>query len=165
MMRCPEVRQKLDLYTQQELAPSIQEQIEAHLSRCERCQQELRRLRRLEELLASTQSPPMPEGFAERVLAQARSKVSPACGPTPTPHRPRRGFGGRLRTAIGTAAALAAGLLVGCYLGWDTWQGVGRPAVVDTTDPLAGSGLGQLVEPGGDSLTQTFLALTRGGNG
>jgi len=66
---------------------------------------------------------------------------------------------------MATAAALAAGLLVGCYLGWDTWQDDRRPVAVETADPLAGSGLGQLVEPGGDSLAQTFLTLTRSGNG
>lgn len=161
-MRCPEVQQKLDLYARQELAPSARETIEDHLSRCDRCRQELGRLRRLEELLASAPSPPVPQGFAGRVVARARREPSPVRCPASIGHRARERFGHRVRIAVATAAALAAGLLVGSYLGFDTWQSDGRPAAVDAADPLTGSGLGQLVEPGGDSLAQVYLALTSG---
>jgi hypothetical protein len=58
---------------------------------------------------------------------------------------------------------LAGGLLLGVYLGAQTWDS-GPPAAIEQADPLAGSGLGQLVEPGGDSLAQAYLALTTGGD-
>lgn len=162
-MRCPEVQQKLDLYARQELAPSAREGIEAHLSRCERCRQELGRLRRLEQLLASAPLPPVPQGFAGRVVAQARREPWPVRRPASIGHRAGERFGHRVPIAVGTAAALAAGLLVGSYLGFDTWRAVGRQAPAGATlraDPLAASGFEYLLEPGGDSLAQAYVGLT-----
>ncbi len=161
-MRCPEVRQKLDLYACEELAPSAREKIEAHLSDCTACRQELARLRRLENLLAAAPLPPVPEGFAEQVVARARCEASPARGQVPSPRRLHERLRRRVRTIAGTAAALAAGLLLGCFLGLDTWQSDARSAAAD---PLSGSGLGQFVEPGGESLAQTYLDLTTGSDG
>ncbi len=62
------------------------------------------------------------------------------------------------------AAALAAGLLLGGYLGFDTWQSDGSAAAFAADDPLVDSGFGQLVEPGGDSLAQAYMALISGGD-
>jgi len=163
-MRCREVRQMLDLFVRQELTPPVRETIEVHLGSCGRCREEFARLRRLEELLVSGPTPPVPEGFAQRVVERARREAVPHSAEVSVRHRLRKGLGRRVRIGAGTAAALAGGLLLGGYLGSQTW-GNAPPAAVEPADPVAGSGLGQLVEPEGDSLAQTYLALTAGDNG
>ncbi len=160
-MRCHEVQQNLELLIRQELKPPVRERIEAHLSGCERCREELSRLRRLEELLAAAPSPPVPNGFAERTVERVRREVVGGYADFSARRRIRNRLGRRVRIAAGAAAALAGGLLLGGYLGAQTW-GSGPPAAIEQTDPLAGSGLGQLVEPGRDSLAQTYLAMTTG---
>jgi anti-sigma factor RsiW len=164
IMRCPEVQQKLDLFIRQELTRHVRERIESHLGGCERCREELARLRRLEDLLASGPCPPVPEGFAERVVETARREAVPHSAVVSTRRHIRKRLVRRVRIAAGTVAALAGGILLGGYLGSQTW-GSAPQASVEQADPVAGSGLGQLIEPGGDSLAQTYLALTADDNG
>lgn len=162
-MRCREVQQKLDLFVGEELASSLQDRIAAHVSGCGRCRQELARLRKLEGLLAWAPCPPVPEGFAEKAVERARSEAMPGHAGFSAGRRLGERLGRRVQIAAGTAAALAGGLLLGSYLGSETW-GEAPPAAVQRADPLAGSGLGQLVEPADDSLAHAYLALTTGGD-
>jgi len=159
-MRCQKVQQNLDLFVRQELAPDVQKSIKVHLSGCERCHGELARLRKLEELLASASSPPVPDGFARLVTERARREAVPDY--TIAPRRAGQQLGRNLRIAASTAAALACGLFLGGYLGIQTWA---PPSAAQQADPLGGSGLGQFVEPGGDSLAQAYLAMTAGDDG
>ena len=163
-MRCREVRKSLDRFLRQELTPSVREEIESHLSDCESCQAELVRLQRLEELLTAAPSPPIPEGLAERMLERARRDVASGIADVSIRHQLRERLGRRVRFVAGTAAALAGGLLLGVSLGNQTWDSV-PSAAIEEGDPVAGSGLGLLVEPGGDSLAGAYLALTVGGAG
>jgi anti-sigma factor RsiW len=163
-MRCREVQQKLDLFIRQELTPLARERIEVHLSGCGKCRGELVRLRRLEELLTSAPSPPVPEGFAEGVIKRTRREGVPDAAEVSAPRHLRKRLGRPVGIAAGTAAALAGGLLLGGYLGVQTWD-IAPPAAIEQADPLASSGLGQLGEPGGDSLARAYLALTTGGDG
>lgn len=160
-MRCHEVQQNLDLLIRQELKPPVRDRIEVHLSGCGRCREELARLRRLEELLAAAPSPPVPDGFATRMVERVRRKAARGYADFSARRRVRDRLGRSVRIAAGTAAALAGGLLLGGYLGVQTW-GSAPSRAIELTDPLAGSGLGQLVEPGGDSLAQAYLAMTTG---
>lgn len=161
-MRCHEVQQNLDVFIRQELMPSVRERIEVHLSGCDRCRGELARLRKLEELLALAPSPPVPESFAESVIEKAGREARPDGAVVFARRRLRRRLGHRLRIAASTAAALACGLFLGGYLGIQTWA---PPSAAQQADPLGGSGLGQFVEPGGDSLAQAYLAMTAGDDG
>jgi len=155
-MRCHEVQQNLDLFIRQELMLPVREELEVHLSDCERCREELARLRKLAELLAATPSPPVPVGFAGRVVERARLGAVPDSAVV----HARRRIGRSLRVAASMALALAGGLLLGGYLGARTWSG--PPPAAQHSDPLGDLGLGQFVEPGGDSLAHAYLALTSG---
>ena len=65
--------------------------------------------------------------------------------------------------SAGTAAALAAGLMVGLFMGHETWKAAAQHSQAPTAqaaDPLATSGFEYLIEPGGDSLAQAYLGLT-----
>jgi hypothetical protein len=58
-----------------------------------------------------------------------------------------------------SSAALAAGLLLGGYLGFGTWHSNGHPVESGAAEAAGASELGQFVEPGGDSLARVYLAL------
>ena len=158
-MGCREVQQKLDLFARQEVTAFERESIEAHLQSCEACRQSLQRLRELEQVLAVSPAPPVPDGFAARVVAMAERQQA-------TPRRTTEPSGSsahRIRLTAATIAALAAGLLVGLFMGHQTWQsGSQRSALAATqsADPLAASGFQQLAEPAGESLAESYLRLT-----
>lgn len=166
-MRCREVQQKLDLLDTQELTSSEREGIEAHLESCAGCRAALLRLRRLEDLLAASPTPPVPEGFAAQVVARAKEQQAAVARRAPRPRFAQLGWN-RIRFSAATAAALAAGLMLGLFMGRQTWwSGAQQPAAAASqpADLLAASGFEYLVEPGGDSLAQAYLRLTSGPDG
>jgi len=162
-MSCREVQHKLDLFATGELTSSECEGIEAHLESCARCREALLRLRCLEDLLAASPAPPAPEGFAARVVAQVKEQQTIAAARR-SPRIPlARLAWKRIRFSAATAAALAAGLMLGLFMGRDTWwSGAEGPSAAarQPADLLAASGFDDLVEPGGDSLGQAYLGLT-----
>ncbi|NLF71897.1 MAG: zf-HC2 domain-containing protein [Candidatus Anammoximicrobium sp.] len=159
-MLCRIVQQKLDLYANQGLPRPEQDQVESHLRSCPVCQQALARQVRLRTLLQVVAVPPVPEDFGERVLAAAVQRETVV---TELPASRRAdGVGvGRIRSAWGMAAALAAGLLIGVLLGHGTWrpdasgsgdQAQANSGAVSRWDPW--------IDPGDDELAQTYLRLT-----
>ena len=164
-MRCPAVLEKLEAYAARELAPRARGQIEAHLRSCPACRRALARRKQLEAVVRAVPAPPVPDGFGDRVMVRARQGVK---SPQPVPRslwnpvcwlEPQR-----LHVGLAAMAALAAGLLVGVYLGQHTWQlsdqGSGGPTQVSPADPVAASGLGHLADFGDSSLAATYLSLT-----
>ena len=131
-MRCSEIQQKLDLLGTHELTSSVRAQIEIHLHSCTECRQTLATIQQFEALLASTPAPPVPKGFAVRVVARAkerRAKERRATVPRATVpcSEPRllvvlQSAWRRLELSTVTAVALAAGLMLGLFLGHETWQ-------------------------------------------
>ncbi|NLS94951.1 MAG: hypothetical protein GXX96_22575 [Planctomycetaceae bacterium] len=163
-MRCRDVQSKLDLSVRQQLTSVESVQMEAHLASCPACRKALAKLRRLEDLLVAAPVPPIPEGFAERVIVQVRAQQTAMALRKPDSRFP---VWARLRSSTGIAAALAAGLLLGLFMGRDTWRsGAGGQAVAASqrTDLLAAAGLEPLIERGGDPLTQSYLSLTMAGD-
>jgi anti-sigma factor RsiW len=161
-MRCREVQDELGRFAAGELTAPERATIEAHLGSCAACRESLARLRRLEALLAAAPAPPLPEGFAARVVARAKERQA-ATGRRAGRPRPPRSAWDRLRFTATTAAALAAGLLLGLFMGRATWEPARRPlplAAAQPADPVVASGFQVLVEPDGDSLAQIYLQLT-----
>jgi len=70
----------------------------------------------------------------------------------------------RLRLGAGTAAALAAGLLIGGLMGSQTWQRwavqIGPGDQMVEADPVGASGLSLLTGLGDKSLGEAYLGLT-----
>ncbi len=170
-MRCRRVCEQLEAYLDGEQGtppPAGWEQVAAHLERCESCRRELSRRRGLRNLLAEVPVPPVPEGFAGRVVARLQAldrRAAPRRGPST---RRAANAWHRLRMASAAAAALAAGLALGAFLGND----VGRESAPQRQaseaarpDALTGAGLGRLVVDYDDSLAQAYLDLTAGRDG
>ena len=136
-MNCRKVQQKLDAYLAGDLSPKGEEKLQAHLDSCPECREALVRAQRVESVLRETPAPPLPDGFADRVVARARQqKAAPEHGRVP---QPVWGWlGGSLAWRAAVAAGLVVGLGLGAFLGHDmctSAPGKGaaaREEVVDT---------------------------------
>ena len=73
-MRCEDVTTRLDAYAAGEIPPALAAKLAAHLESCESCRQSLGRLKRLAAVLGQASAPPVPVGFAYRVMAKARGR-------------------------------------------------------------------------------------------
>ena len=164
-MRCQTVRQKLEAYAAAEVPPQVRERIEGHLQSCSECREALARQKELEALIRNVPAPPVPDGFAGRVMARAHVRGELPRPVSTSEWNPFRRLGReRLRLGAGTAAALAAGLLIGGLMGWQTRQrsavrSVAGDQMVET-DPVAASGLSFATGLGGKSLGEAYLGLT-----
>jgi hypothetical protein len=70
----------------------------------------------------------------------------------------------KLESLACLAAALGAGILAGVTMGDQAWRAGRQQGLASATrpaDPLFTSGFENLVDPGGDSLAQAYLGLTR----
>ncbi len=163
-MRCQAVRNKLDRFARQELAPRTFNRVEAHLRDCAACRRHLARQERLTKLLTGLPQPPaLAEAFGDRLMAAARQRQAA-----------RRSVPGSLwrrrwslpSAAVGAkaaqAAALACGLVIGVLMGQQTWRSAhpSIPQPATPTDPVAVYQLDYLTDAPGGSLAQSFLSLT-----
>jgi hypothetical protein len=130
---------------------------------CDVCREALARVRRLDDLASGSPAPPVPDGFAARVVTQAAERQAVVTPASRTPRRALRSTRKSFQSSVGTVAALVAGLVMGLFMGHGTWwSGRRQPPVTATrpTDALSASGIEHLVEPGGDSLAQAYCRLT-----
>lgn len=167
-MRCNTVRNNLDRFARQELAPRLRESVEVHLRECADCRRHLAWQERLASILAITPEPPaVPDGFGDRLMAAARQRKAAS---RPVPELRRRV--GWLRPSVpfgaqaARAAVLAGGLLLGVVMGQQTWQSVhpGGTQQASQTNPLAVYELDYLSDAPGGSLAQSYLMLTATSN-
>ena len=165
-MRCQAIQEKLEAFTARELAPHLRKKIEGHLRTCSECRDALTRQQRLEALVRSVPETPVPDGFSGRVMARARLADEV---PDPVSRSKWNVVGWlapqRLRLGLVTAAALAAGLLIGVVMGQQTWQHSlgesGAEIQMVEGDPVAASELSLLAGLGDKSLGEVYLGMTR----
>ena len=74
-MRCKRIVAFLSLYVDDALSGSRKCAVEQHLRDCEACRAQLERIRQLGNLLNDLPVPPVPEGFAGRVMAEAKTRL------------------------------------------------------------------------------------------
>jgi anti-sigma factor RsiW len=76
-MRCKGILPRLDAYLDGELPADQGHRVEDHLKTCQRCRDRLERIRHVGDLLDVLDVPPLPQGFAGRVMAEARRRALP----------------------------------------------------------------------------------------
>ena len=165
-MRCEEVQGRLPAYSSGELPTDVREAVQAHLGRCAACQAALARIDALAAVLASAQTPPVPTGFAARVMVRARSRRSAAVSAAWNPLRWWRLGSAPMRAAA--AAVLLIGLGAGLLIGWTSGPAVVAPHSAQTTlqaDPLDTYQLEYLGDAPERSLADSYLSLVSTGNG
>ena len=74
-MRCKKVLSHLSAHADHELSDSLSREIDDHLRDCVTCQIQFERILRVGDFLNALGVLPVPDGFADRVMAEARSRV------------------------------------------------------------------------------------------
>jgi anti-sigma factor RsiW len=160
-MRCEKVRLKIDPYVSGELAPQARIVVEEHLKACAGCQRAVESARRLIVLGRTSPTPPVPNGFADRIMALARQRTA-----HPSPAAAAWSFPAWWRTVsmpvrAAAAAVLVIGLASGALMGWNTWRPLAAPPTqaVSQANPLAPYNVDYLTDAPDGSLAQSYLAL------
>lgn len=168
-MRCKTIQKKLDLFLAEELTATDRKRVEVHLQSCADCRAELARLRQLLLLLKGDSAvPPVPEGFANRLMAKAKQRLAARQPPETVPSSIRRWWASVSFPKLAEAAAmLAAGLLIGAFIGQQTWHSAHPSTTREAmqADPSAVYELDYLSDAPGGSLAESFLTLTAGASG
>lgn len=141
-MTCPETLEHISAYLDEELAPSLQDQVAAHIAECGVCRTYRDDLLRIRELLGPGRLCGLPGGLWERIEAAAVGV------------RARRALS--LRDGVIRAASIAAGfvLYLGAYGVLLLWQETSRERqaaeasqirelLADAAAPLAGQTLAE----------------------
>jgi len=77
MLSCLRYQNRLGAYLDGELTERQQSMVEAHLESCETCRMRLEEIRNLDVLFQDTLPvPPVPDGLATRIMAEARRRQS-----------------------------------------------------------------------------------------
>jgi anti-sigma factor RsiW len=158
-MRCEDATTRIDAYAAGELQPALAAKVAAHVESCEACRQSLERLKRLVAVLGQASIPPVPDGFAARLMAKARSRHPAAASAGWNPLRWWRLAPAPMHAAA--AAVLVIGLAVGLLMGWTTLPAGQAPPAQATVqaDPLDAYNLDYLGDAPSGSLADGYLAL------
>ena len=164
-MRCRDFENKLEAYLDGTLEPTGRNAFEEHIKTCERCHSAVERRQSLLTLLNNTSVPPLPEGFANRVMATAKQHVSSSETSMIVRFRPAPRhtlLWSPMR--LPAAAALILGLLLGVFAARDTMQQPSERHMAITsasieTDVVTGERLDYLAEAPEGSLTDVYLNL------
>ncbi|MBN2562912.1 MAG: zf-HC2 domain-containing protein [Phycisphaerae bacterium] len=156
-MNCEDVLKQLKRFSSGRLTADVREAVQMHLAECGACRAALGRIDLVAASLALVQTPPVPSGFAARVMAVARRRRQ--VEPVPAWDLLRWW---RLTSApmhLAAAAVLAVGLAVGLMMGWTTAPSAGQMASAAQNDPLSTYQLDVLSEAPNGSLAGSFLTL------
>jgi len=126
-MRCRKVTSYLNAYADGELPEKQRLSVKEHLATCEACQRRLEEIRGIDVLFQGTLSvPPVPDGFAARIMAEARRRQS-VVAPKRSEWNPLQWVAGlsvpmRIAACVAILLAFATGLSLDG--GWMTRQGM-----------------------------------------
>lgn len=160
-MRCRRVRSRLGALADGELDAAERLSVQAHLTGCEACRGRLAEIQEMDALLGGSLSvPPVPTGFAARVMAEARSRRLAGAAESrfpPLVRIPLNWVAG-LSAPMKIAACVTA--LVAFAAGWsiDGGRMIGRDASAEQRENLYGLEWFEPTPPG--SIGSVYLAMT-----
>ena len=162
-MRCETVQDNLIAFARGDSPPDERRGMEAHLRDCPTCRSALGEVDPIAATLVQGQTPPVPGGFAARVMVAARRRQATEVFVGWNPLRWWR----LTSTPIHAAAAvvLVVGLTVGLVMGWTSMPSPAQAPAAAQADPLEVYHLDDLGDAPAESLTDSYLALVSGHNG
>lgn len=141
-MNCKKVLSRLQAYVDGEVPEKLRGGIEKHLDACPACRSQVESARQLAGLLDALPVPPLPQGFAARVMAEAKRKTPIANKRTPFSPREWPSTQWLHELSASMRAAVCAAALVACLLGMFMSKEFAfdahRPASVGEPENLAG---------------------------
>jgi anti-sigma factor RsiW len=154
-MHCRNRHTRLSAYLDGELPERDMRDMERHLDGCASCRKRLAGLEALDAPLASLSIPKMPDDLESRIMTQASREYFDT---------PKNGgfrvIVGRWLGITGTTSALAAGLLLGGLLGWNSY---GEPVSERTMTQTENAVIASLSAAPGGSIEAAVLAEFDGG--
>jgi anti-sigma factor RsiW len=76
-MNCTKVLSRLHACVDGEVPARLMRKMEEHLDACPSCRSQVERIRQVDDMLDGLAVPPLPEGFAARVMTEARRRALP----------------------------------------------------------------------------------------
>ena len=156
-MHCENVQEQLYRFVAGDLPVADRQAVQAHLAECAACRAKLAELDAVAGVVASTPTPPIPSGFASRVMAAARKRQE--AQPVAVWNLLRWW---RLTSApmhAVAAAVLIVGLTVGVVLGWTSAPLAARADAAAEVDPVDAFQIDYLGEAPSGSLADSYLTL------
>ena len=151
-MHCTEVRDRLSACLDGELPEAENQETAEHLRVCAACNAALEQMRKADSLLDADVPPPVPHGFADRVMVAAKAKERrPTSMPVPL-----------WRALLRIAAAVLIGLGIGGWMASDLWRDSEAPTATDQTDVAEAYNLDALADAPDGSLADSYLSLASG---
>ncbi len=159
-MRCEAVKEQLTAYAAGELPAEAHRAVKAHLAECPACRAEMARVDVSAGVLAGVQTPPVPLGFASRVLAAAEERQRTGLSFKQTPRR-----WWRLNSAPMRAAAAVAAFAIGAWGATELSTAQQTDAGRDDSQAAADAVVGEWFEAApGESFASRYLAAINPGN-
>ena len=155
-MRCEDVLKQLTAFSSGELSANVRQAVQAHLAECAACRAALAEVDAL-AVLASGRTPPVPRGFAARVMMAARQRQETKPVAAWNLMRWWRLTSTPMHAAA--AAVLIIGLSVGLVLGWTSATSPAQAAAAVQPDPVDAYQLDYLGEAPSGSLADSYLTL------
>jgi anti-sigma factor RsiW len=161
-MCCENVLKQLTAFSSGELPADVRQAVQAHLAECAACQAALAEVDALVGVLASGRTPPVPRGFAARVIVTARQRQEAKSVAAWNLMRWWRLTSAPMHAAA--AAVLIIGLSVGLVLGWASATSPEQAAAAVQPDPVDAYQLDYLGEAPSGSLADSYLTLVAATN-
>jgi len=161
-MDCKRFERNINAYVDGALSSTLHVAMQTHAASCPACRREMESLMQMGNVLHdAVPVPPVPEGFAGRVMARAAAIEASA------PIRlvawlPSFEWWQEMARPTRAAAVLAVGLALGAIMGWDANRnGLNPPPVVAKADTMAAYNLDYLGDAPAGSLAQVVMTLDR----
>jgi anti-sigma factor RsiW len=156
-MRCEDVLKQLTAFSSGDLPADGRRAVQAHLAQCPACRTALAEIDALAGVLAGAQAPPVPVGFASRVLAAAQQRHETELIETWNLMRWWRMASAPMHAAA--AAVLVIGLSVGLVLGWTSAPSPAQAESVVQGEAVDAYQIDYLGEAPSGSLADSYLTL------
>jgi anti-sigma factor RsiW len=157
-MRCEDVLKQLTTFSSGELPADVRQAVQAHLAGCSACRAALAEADPLAGVFAGAETPPIPPGFASRVMAAARQRLQ--AGRRSASWNPLRWW--RLTSTpmhAAAAAVLVIGLAIGLAMGWTAAPSPAEAETPAQPDPVTAYRIDYLGEAPSGSLADSYLTL------
>jgi len=162
-MDCKRFEKHLNAYVDGAVPPALQAAMQTHTASCPACRRKIEALTQIGDVLrAAVPLPPVPEGFANRVMARAAAEKPPVPLRL-VPWLPSFEWWQEMTspTRAAAAALLVTGIGLGAFMGWDTGRLQESSVGEIQTDSVVQYKLDFFEEAPAGSLAQVYLALAK----
>ncbi len=155
-MNCRDIKTKLGSYVEGRLSGIDRNQVEAHLRECQSCRTALAKVDRVAALLVLAENPAVPPGLTNRIMTEARVRISSEPTANWNPIAWLRLAS--IPTRVAATVVLLIGLTLGLKLGATTVP-ADEQITVAQDDPLEVYQISYIADLPTGSIAETYMGL------